>query len=59
MNTQADLQAMDRALYVFRFIAENSVKERMLERSARAASVCRCSQHRSCEFALGLYLFIY
>ena len=41
-NPQADLQAIDRAhrigqtkqLYVFRFINENSVKERMLERAA-------------------------
>src|SRR6266481_2736879 len=42
-NPQADLQAMDRAhrigqtkqVYVFRFIAENSVEERMLERAAQ------------------------
>ena len=42
-NPQADLQAMDRAhrigqtkqVYVFRFITENSVEERMLERAAQ------------------------
>ncbi|EJD52770.1 SNF2 family DNA-dependent ATPase [Auricularia subglabra TFB-10046 SS5] len=42
-NPQADLQAMDRAhrigqtkqVYVFRFIAEGSVEERMLERAAQ------------------------
>jgi SWI/SNF-related matrix-associated actin-dependent regulator of chromatin subfamily A member 5 len=42
-NPQADLQAMDRAhrigqtkqVYVFRFITEESVEERMLERAAQ------------------------
>lgn len=42
-NPQADLQAMDRAhrigqtkqVYVFRFITEGSVEERMLERAAQ------------------------
>lgn len=42
-NPQADLQAMDRAhrigqtkqVYVFRFITEDSVEERMLERAAQ------------------------
>jgi SWI/SNF-related matrix-associated actin-dependent regulator of chromatin subfamily A member 5 len=42
-NPQADLQAMDRAhqigqtkqVYVFRFITENSVEERMIERAAQ------------------------
>jgi len=42
-NPQADIQAMDRAqrigqtkqVYVFRFITENSVEERMLERAAQ------------------------
>jgi len=42
-NPQADLQAMDRAhrigqtkqVYVFRFITEESVEERMLERGAQ------------------------
>jgi SWI/SNF-related matrix-associated actin-dependent regulator of chromatin subfamily A member 5 len=42
-NPQADLQAMDRAhrigqtkqVYVFRFISEGSVEERMLERAAQ------------------------
>lgn len=43
-NSRADLQAMDRAhrigqtkqVYVFRFITEGSVEERMLERTAQA-----------------------
>jgi SWI/SNF-related matrix-associated actin-dependent regulator of chromatin subfamily A member 5 len=42
-NPQADLQAMDRAhrigqtkqVYVFRFVTEDSVEERMLERAAQ------------------------
>ena len=42
-NPQADLQAMDRAhrigqtkqVFVFRFITEGSVEERMLERAAQ------------------------
>jgi SWI/SNF-related matrix-associated actin-dependent regulator of chromatin subfamily A member 5 len=42
-NPQADLQAMDRAhrigqtkqVYVFRFVTEGSVEERMLERAAQ------------------------
>ena len=42
-NPQADLQAMDRAhrigqtkqVYVFRFITEDTVEERMLERAAQ------------------------
>ena len=42
-NPQADLQAMDRAhrigqtkqVYVFRFVSEGSVEERMLERAAQ------------------------
>ncbi len=42
-NPQADLQAMDRAhrigqtkqVYVFRFVTEESVEERMLERGAQ------------------------
>lgn len=42
-NPQADLQAMDRAhrigqtkqVYVYRFITEESVEERMLERAAQ------------------------
>jgi hypothetical protein len=42
-NPQADLQAMDRAhrigqtkqVYVFRFITEGSVEERMLEKAAQ------------------------
>lgn len=42
-NPQADLQAMDRAhrigqtkqVYVYRFITEGSVEERMLERAAQ------------------------
>ncbi|EED77797.1 predicted protein [Postia placenta Mad-698-R] len=44
LNSRADLQAMDRAhrigqtkqVYVFRFITEGSVEERMLERTAQA-----------------------
>lgn len=42
-NPQADLQAMDRAhrigqtkqVYVYRFVTEGSVEERMLERAAQ------------------------
>ena len=54
-NPQADLQAMDRAhrigqtkqVYVFRFITEGSVEERMLERAARRVQYTRRARRQN------------
>jgi len=70
-NPQADLQAMDRAhrigqtkqVYVFRFITEDSVEERILDRTAQKIRLDQlvvqqgCQQQTKGEVSLGFIHF--